>query len=76
MSTCDTCRFWQLDFLLENPAHPWSVCGFRVCKCPILHQDHWEPGEEAGSLVCFQSVDSPVDFLTGPEFGCVHHEAK
>lgn len=76
MSTCETCRFWQADFLEENSTSIWNVAGFRVCKCPALNQDFWNEGKEAGSGVCYLSMDAPVEFLTGPEFGCVHHESK
>lgn len=66
--TCKTCRFWG-----EAPA--WGRLDgksviFRDCTNPKLDNDAEPDG------VYISAMDGHPHNTSGPDFGCIHHEAK
>ena len=90
MERCKTCRWWQQSWL-DNEGDPNTVrdgglCGSKRLVSGILIvdidraiQDRYEYVFPVGELgrdgVAMASYES-VDLFTGPEFGCVHWQAK
>ena len=64
MNTCKTCKWWD-----KEPFYSQD-CPMRECKHPKFGTDSRlsdglaQAGMDAGY----------VNILTGPDFGCVHHE--
>ncbi len=68
MNTCKTCKWWN------GANQKNSYCGL-----PMLEQFTFEPGGYRIPADAVYAVDRGGDvagLLTGPDFGCVHHEAK
>lgn len=62
---CKTCKHWAKE---ENVCDVWaSPC--RVCESPHMSGDEITPATAVAS-------DFHRSILTGPEFGCIHHERE
>jgi hypothetical protein len=88
--TCSTCRWWVLDKndsynSLISPEDPvtyeqekteeaiatkWGHV-VRRCRCPKI--TFYQRPERDGATVCDGS-EYMAQLLTGPDFGCIHHE--
>jgi len=91
-SHCSTCRWWVLDKndrydTLISPADPvtheqedtedaiaakWGHA-VRRCRCPKI--SFYQRPDRDGATVCDGS-EYMADLLTGPDFGCIHHDAN
>jgi hypothetical protein len=82
MSTCKTCRYWEDPDSLET----WHE--LRYNRCQTFDDDvrlciHPKCGSEAkeGPMYADGSMAFANDYyqaywVTGPDFGCIHHEPK
>lgn len=64
MNTCDTCKWWE-DFKLKR-----KPCG----GCSNLKLSRYQVSPD-GLCINNQDMDGQQP-VTGPKFGCVHHEPK
>ncbi len=62
MNTCKTCAYWTTD--------RYAPRGHRACACPSC--DTADPSC-SDTLVCW---GGDAEVYVGPDFGCIHHEAK
>lgn len=69
MKTCKTCKCWTP----PEVSSPWDVSKGGACACPkfVYH----EPMPRDG-LEYYDAEGYAAGFYTGPDFGCIHHEAK
>lgn len=68
--TCKTCRWWAVN-ANGNPSNLPLNAAF-ACKCPSLDvaaHDAWDTN-------CAGVDDGYGVFVTGPDFGCVHYDAR
>lgn len=63
MSTCDSCKWW----FKCGPDSTGFDRGIGGCSHPKLD------GPDAVDSLTVET-DQPVGILTGPKFGCIHHE--
>ena len=61
---CKTCRWWEDNDMYGN--------GVSYCTSPANRRD--SPYRPDGA--CSMGEQGKEDILTGPDFGCVHHEWK
>lgn len=64
MNTCDTCKFWGKEHHAETENR-------KFCKHRKLDPDVYEGMDFA---TVYDGIDSLI--MTGPKFGCIHHEPK
>ena len=70
MNTCDTCKWWKpLD---GEPNEPLMM----VCFNEHIHCDVSMVGGDANCACDAYPEHHSGRMVTGPKFGCVHHEAK
>lgn len=77
MNTCKDCKHW---------AGSWRYCNSKQesrprcgsCSCPKLRQGYEYGFEEGGCAPdeCAIETDEGWGIETGPDFGCIHWEAK
>lgn len=71
MNTCDTCKWWG------NKKEAYSDTGsdnIKPCGSPCIDTDY--TGEDCAEVENNGHQDERSFFITGPKFGCVHHESK
>lgn len=61
MNTCDTCKWWM------SRDYPHCVCENKKVSDGTPSQI---PNE------AYLAVHDEGEFVTGPKFGCIHHEPK
>jgi hypothetical protein len=72
MKTCETCRFW-----MPTDLDPGQSIDIQYGAC--IHQkmdytsDDWTPAED-GTAQTGSDAGWPT-WITGPRFGCIHHES-
>lgn len=86
MKTCKTCKWWT-----GTPeTGEFNPAGFRECKCPKVTSENNDPDDlvkrnNAGDEwtaerndICWASAHDyyQAEIVTGPNFGCIHHEEK
>ena len=87
MNTCKTCKCWrEAKFRTESPPMSWGFCSSgKMGACGMLITV--PPKAEAVAYyneacgvdelrIDTRIEDGSGEILTGPEFGCVHHEPK
>ena len=70
---CATCKFWTFE-----PAASWDYNAITkgTCECPkFVYMGDGKSMEEDG-LGYSDDESLHADFVTGPKFGCVHHEFR
>jgi len=73
MNTCDTCKWWDTEDVHTLCS---SIAG--DCKFPkSLTPEQMLRGVDIPEDWCDTQIgdDDRTMFLTGPKFGCIHHEA-
>lgn len=73
MNICQTCRWWED---AEEGEFAGSYPIFKVCTNPklnLVYQAQVGSRDGAGASA---SDEDGLGFWTGPEFGCIHHEAR
>ena len=67
MNTCNTCKWWG-----AAKSGPHSYGQHKVCEHIVrnLGVDY------SASVSPIHDNDFLSDLFTGPQFGCIHHEAK
>ena len=70
MKTCATCRHWAK----ERPEHPANL-NLRSCSHP-KHSTGYGDGKNVPDDGMIVENDEGWAFETGPNFGCVNHDAK
>lgn len=71
MNTCSTCKWWR-----ESYRHETKKSTFKGCDCPKLKQGYGNTSEDCASDEAIIEDDEGWGIQTGPDFGCIHHEAK
>jgi hypothetical protein len=66
---CQTCKFW---IHREHNAHLEEGNNQRECTSPKIGEGEQTRGDDEMSY----SYEECGRFMTGPKFGCVHHERK
>lgn len=70
MNTCDTCKWWSVYGSHTAPRYPRNLS---LCW-------HHNIGPIDGTLTQLDDYLSTTQFgvraVTGPKFGCIHHEPK
>lgn len=69
VKTCDTCKWWGSEKYKEDETLKFD---YRLCNHPKLFPNGEAPEDgltDAGMDAGYQ------DLITGPKFGCIHHEA-
>ena len=75
MNKCKTCRFWHPVKKLSNEAKQYNQGG--DCHNPnILEGDFVTDEGYAVNRLVYPYPEGAGYLWTGPEFGCIHHEAK
>lgn len=69
MNTCDTCKWWDRQSYSVDP----PFVG-RKCFSPLFEDSG--SGNPEGSVTQSGMDAGYVELLTGPKFGCIHHESK
>lgn len=69
MNTCKTCKWWRP----FNVSGASKIFGMGQCENDLLAGGGYPSpnGMHAGEV-----WSNPCSPMTGPEFGCVHHESK
>lgn len=67
MPTCDTCKYWKASYLKKG----------KMC-CDFIDTISAEKPPSNVELEATASDDSGLmaELVTGPKFGCVHHQSK
>ncbi len=65
---CKTCKWWGSEHPREY--YDMSHNNHLVCECPRNYEAYSDSG------ACGVGFPEPNQIDTGPDFGCVHHEAK
>jgi hypothetical protein len=74
-TTCKTCRHWDTKHSYSVP----DALGFHDCNCPkIVYSDDCpdKPSFPSDMAVYTDYEGYAAGFTTGPDFGCIHWEAK
>lgn len=66
MNTCDTCKFW---FARCEDDRTETICTNENLDCD-------KRGETACGCDAYAEGNRTGAILTGPKFGCIHHESK
>lgn len=67
---CKDCRWWQ------GVGVDWPD-GFKRCESPKIVDISERETDVPADGAAFSDIEGyGADFLTGPEFGCIHFEAK
>jgi hypothetical protein len=67
MERCKTCKWWkQLDWKGKEPTHSY-------CECPKIFMGNGKYMNAPDEAEVHGGLDLG-EFITGPEFGCIHHE--
>jgi hypothetical protein len=66
METCKTCKHW----IPYSGKYPKSPRG--LCQSEKLTEDWWQ--SYGADMLIYEFREGGV-FWTGPDFGCVHHQA-
>lgn len=69
MNTCKSCKWWGV-----NLADAHLQDGYGSCDFPEMLEDvrHQIPADD--NAYCY--TNEPGNIMTGPNFGCIHHEPK
>ncbi|MBI4021141.1 MAG: hypothetical protein HY369_02775 [Candidatus Aenigmarchaeota archaeon] len=70
MSTCKTCKHWTKSPLCASPALT------RECKSLLLIHESMYPVALEPRQAQVACDEYTIRLYTGPDFGCVNHEAK
>lgn len=68
MNTCKTCRYWGEGFYRDDDAD-------RICDHP-KHGECVDSNHKGATDLLIYPYSEGASFITGPNFGCIHHEAK
>lgn len=72
MNTCDSCKWW----IAALPEEDCEIGVMRFCKNSKLHADLFDDHDLSDEMGQFgMDAGYPVQ-ITGPKFGCIHHETK
>lgn len=72
MNTCATCKHWQPN-IAGKPQRPIGACYAPKMQSSTLAI--MDDPTAAGLDDCWSAVNAPpIVLLTGPKFGCIHHE--
>lgn len=76
METCKTCRWWGIRNINGNATVAYEGDSKACCSPKLIDIEEHKEGYAAIKGDGF-GLDYPVcDLMTGPDFGCVHHEVK
>ncbi len=73
MNTCKTCKYWHDDEF----GNEWGL--FKPCHHSKVHDNnrfHDHTQDELVDVLCASTDGDTPTILTGPDFGCIHHEPK
>lgn len=73
--TCDTCKWWsQPQIFSDGGGHLYRKVLGTCFNQRLLEQ--FRPVEVASVIVAPPDSAATDELLTGPKFGCVHHESR
>jgi len=82
MNTCSTCKSWgATDLYYDEDADVEKPYIHRRCISPKLvnvsKERHEESDRRPPDIAMYSDCEGyDATFRTGPDFGCIHHEAK
>ncbi len=71
MPTCETCKHWDHYVDTLTGKHPgfWGICTCELIK-------NGDPPSRRDAASFWAGGDREFHLLTGPAFGCVHHQPR
>ena len=72
MNTCDTCKHWGPNRGDQSRKIELRIMG--ACYSPNVNADGISAVADNPSFACLDCPSDPGKLVTGPKFGCIHHE--
>jgi hypothetical protein len=72
MNTCDTCKHWGPN----RGIHSVHQVIMGACYSPAIDDNSISDVADNPAFACLDTPGEPGKLVTGPKFGCIHHEAK